>query len=282
MFTSFRIFVRACRQWSANRDSRLGAALAYYALFSFAPLLVIAVMIAAVVFDEQAAHGQVAEHLTDLVGPEIAVAVERLVADASRPREGWAPVVSIALLVIGSLGMFLHLRGSLCTIWKLEPPQGSGFVGILVDYALALAMVLFCGILLLASLAASMLVTIFQETLDEWMPGLSWHSLELGLSFLYLTILFAAVYQILSGGRLPLRYVSYGAVITAILFTIGKRLLGYYFVYATTASIYGAAGSLVAFLMWIYYSSQLLFFGAELIQARRTRREWMPVPPPQA
>lgn len=283
MFTSIRIIFRACRQWSANGDTRLGAALAYYALFSIAPLLVIAVTIAGAVFGEDAAKGQVETHLRDIIGEESAKAIQKMVENAGQPRGGsWAPSVSIALLVIGSLSMFLHVRGALCTIWKLAPPHDSTVLGFLWDYTLALLMVFFCGVLLLGSLGASMCVAIFHDTLTEWMPGLPWDWVELGLSFLYLTVLFAAMYRILSGGRITHGYVIYGSFIAAVLFTFGKTLLGWYFVYSTTVSAYGAAGTLVVFLMWVYYSSQILFFGAELIQARRTRHEWMNPQPPLA
>ena len=279
MFTSIRIFVRAAKQWSANGGTRQGAALAYYALFSIAPLLVIAVTIAGAVFGEDAAKGQVETHLRDIIGPESAKAIEKLVENAAQPRTGvWASSVSIALLVIGALGMFLHVRGALCSIWKLESARGSTLLGFLLDYALALVMVFFCGILLLVSLSASMFVAIWQSDLAEWLPWLPWHWVEMGLSFLYLTILFAAMYRILSGGRIRRGYVVYGSFIAAVLFTFGKTLLGWYFVYSTTVSAYGAAGTLVVFLVWVYYSAQILFFGAELIQARRTRHEWLNPP----
>lgn len=277
MLTSIRIILRACRQWSANADSRLGAALAYYALFSIAPLLVIAVNIAGAVFGDEAAKQHVADQLRQWFGEANAATILSWFESAATSRS-WAPSIGIALLVIGALGMFLHVRGSLCTIWKLDPPLGNSALGVLWDYTLALIMVFFCGILLLASLAASMFVAIHQETLTAWIPGLPWDWVELGLSFLYLTILFAAMYRILSGGRISFGYVVYGSFIAAVLFTFGKTLLGWYFVYSTTVSAYGAAGTLVVFLMWVYYSSQILFFGAELIQARRTRHEWMKRP----
>lgn len=278
MFTSYRIMVRACQQWSANGDTRLGAALAYYALFSVAPLLVIAVTMAGAIFGQDAAQGQVEAHLRDVIGEESARAIQKLVESAGQPRAGsWAPAINITLLLIGALGMFLHVRGALCTIWKLDPPRGSTVLGFFWNYALALVMVFFCGILLLASLAASMLVAIFQETLTDWMPGVPWHWMEVAMSFAYLTTLFASMYRILSGGRISLAYVIYGSFIAAVLFTIGKTFLGWYLVHSTTVSAYGAAGTLVVFLIWVYYSSQILFFGAELIQARRTRREWMAV-----
>lgn len=276
---TLRIMIRAARQWSANGDSRLGAALAYYALFSIAPLLVIAVTIAGAVFGEDAARGQVEIHLSGAIGKEAAAFIQKMVEAAAQPRSGQvAPWVSLAVLILSALGMFLHLRGALCTIWKLEPPRGNSMLGILLDYALALAMIIFCGILLLASLAANLFVRIFEKSLDAWIPDLPWDWLELGLSFVYLTILFAAVYRILSGARISLSYVLYGSFITAILFTLGKTILGWYFVYSSPASIYGAAGTLVVFLMWMYYSAQIMFFGAELIEARRTRHEWLNAP----
>src|SRR5262249_30862879 len=149
-------------QWSANGDSRQGAALAYYALFSIAPLLVIAVTIAGAVFGEDAARGQVELQLSGAIGKEAAGFLQKLVESAAQPRSGQvAPWVSLAILVVGALGMFLQLRGALCSIWKLEPPRGNTMLGVLLDYTLALTMVVFCGILLIASLAANLFVRIF-------------------------------------------------------------------------------------------------------------------------
>lgn len=273
--TSFRIIVRAGQQWSAHRGSAMGAALAYYALFSLGPLLVIAVTMVGWLFGEDAAQGQVAHHLRDLVGQESAVAIQNIVDSAAQTTGTWAGTLGIVLLVLTALGMFLHIRSTLCLIWNLEPPKGSSLLGIVLDYVLSLVMVFMCGVLLLASLVASMLLNIFLPTLMDWLPGLPWRWVELGLSFLYLTLLFAAMYHILSAARISWRYVLYGSFLTAVLFSIGKTLLGLYLVNTTTASAFGAASSLVVFLMWVYYSSQILFFGAELIQARRTRYDWL-------
>lgn len=300
MSTSFRILYRAACQWSENKDLRLGAALAYYTLFSIAPLLVVAIFIAGSIFGEDAARGQVAEHLEKTVGPEVARSVQEMVDQAARPRNGsWAPFLSIAFLVGGALGAFLHIRGSLCTIWKLEPPHGSSILGVLLDYFLALVMVVCTGLLLAVSLAASMLVPVLRRLvvhglpevrhwLEEKIPPLggllkesflesadTWQAVEWGFSLLYLTLFFAVVYRIFSGGRVSWLYVWYGSFIAAILFTLGKVGLSLYLVHAGVASMYGAASSLVIFLLWIYWSSQVLFFGAELIQARRTRHEWL-------
>ncbi len=279
--TSLRIIYRAGRMWSVNQDARAGAALAYYTLFSFAPLLVIAIHIAGIFYGDDAAKGKVADHLRAIVGAESAEAIQKLIenTDKSRDSSFWTSRLSVALLFVASLSLFLNLRTSLCKIWKLEPPRGSTVLGVLLDYFLALVMVFVCGALLLASLAASFIVPILHAVILENVAFAAnfafYQYVELASSFVFLTLLFASIFRILSGSRIPWGYVWYGSLLSAILFTLGKTLLGYYFVYSGTASTYGAAGSLVVFLMWIYYSAQILFFGAELIQARRTRTLWL-------
>lgn len=276
--TSFHIIWRACQQWSANNDSRLGAALAYYTLFSVAPLLVIAIRIAGLFFGEDAARGKVVEQLEQFVGSDAAHAIQTLVEFAGESKaEGWTTVLTFGVLVIGSLSVFLQVRGALCGIWKLPLPRGSTILGFFLNYLLALIMVLCTGALLLLSLAASVLMPIFQRWIDVNFPGIHfpWQLVEIALSMVLLTLLFMAVFRILSGRRIAWSYVVYGSIITALLFSIGKWLVGLYLAYTHTASAYGAAGSLVVFLIWVYYSAQILFFGAELIQARRTRHEWM-------
>ncbi|HWY86155.1 MAG TPA: YihY/virulence factor BrkB family protein [Gemmataceae bacterium] len=278
VLTSVRILWRACQQWSVNQDSRLGAALAYYTLFSIAPLLVIAIRIAGLFFGEDAARGKVVEQLKEIFGPESASAIQNLIENAAQAKsEGWETLLTFGVLIIGSLSVFLHVRGALCTIWKLEPPRGNTILGILLNYFLALVMVVCTGVLLLLSLAASVIIPIFQDWMNQEFPenGFSWQVLEFCTSVLFLTLLFTAMFRILSGQRIEWKYVVYGSLITSLLFSVGKVALGMYLVYSRTASMYGAAGSLVVFLIWVYYSSQILFFGAELVQARRTRHEWM-------
>jgi membrane protein len=277
--TSIRIVYRAITKWSENGGMRMGAALAYYALFSIAPLLLIAVHIAGAVFGEDAAKGKVFDQLRTVMGKEVAGEVQKFVATADQTSQNtfWTPLVSVLFLLIGALGAFLHVRGALCTIWKLAPPAGNTWLGMLWDYALSLIMVFSTATMVLISLACGLVVPIVQKTMQDNMIDTEsyWHWVEMSASFIFLTLLFAVSYRTLSGGRISWGYVWYGAGIAAILFTIGKTLLSYYIVYTGAASMYGAAGSVVVFLMWVYYSSQILFFGAELIQARRTRYEWL-------
>jgi membrane protein len=283
MLTSMRIVIRAGQQWSANGDSRLGAALAYYTLFSIAPLLVIAMTITGIVFGPSAAQGEVKSNLSKYIDEESAVALQNLVHSASAaPGTIWSQLLSLGLLVFGALGAFLHLRYALCLIWKLEPLHLNTFLATLLDYLLAFILVLFTGVLLIASVAAGIAVSYIRAYIDPD-GALPWSWLEFAVSISFLGLLFAAIYHILSGRRIAWHHVGFGAAIAALLFTLGKIVLSYYFVYAGVASAYGAAGSLVVFLVWVYYSSQTLFFGAELIQARRTRQEWLnaPAPPPR-
>jgi membrane protein len=278
MLTSLRILVRAGRQWSANGDSRLGAALAYYALFSIAPMLVIAINIAGRVYGEEAAQGQVKQFLSTYIDPDSAAALESLVESAGQAQgAALARLLSIGVLMFGALGAFVHMRTSLCLIWKLEPLHANTVLATLFDYALALIMVLFTGVLLIVSVAASVTMSFFRAYVEQHLPGepFPWDWVEFAISVFLLALVFAAIYRILSDRRISWAYVGYGSAAASLLFTVGKFLLSYYLVYAGFASTYGAAGSLVVFLVWVYYSSQTLFFGAELIQARRTRAEWL-------
>jgi membrane protein len=275
--TSLRIIYRACLKWSENGGARLGAALAYYAIFSIAPLMLIAIHTSGAIFGEDAAQQRVHARLENTVGPAVAKAIEKLVETAGQTETAWTPSISIVLLVIAALGAFLHVRSSLCMIWKLDPPHDNTWLGMLWDYALAVIMVFIFAVLIMCSLAFGLVVPFIVKWMQEAdVPeemGLQW--IEMAASFAFLTLLFGTVYRILSGGRIGWGYVIYGSFIAAVLFTFGKMVLGYYIAYTGTESMYGAAGSIVVFMMWVYYSSQILFFGAELIQARRTRREWM-------
>ncbi len=275
--TSFRIVVRAASQFSEDGGPQMGAALAYYALFSTAPLLLLAVMVAGLFFGEEAAQTQVRDQLTRIVNADSADLIIGWMRNASRPASSWlAAAVGILLMVVGALSLFLHLRHCLSIIWRLEPPVRSSFLMTVVNYLLAILAVLLVGVLLLASLAASAAVGVLVQYLGNRLPGggVLWHWVDIGVSFLLLSLFFALLYRVMSAGQLPWGYIWYGAFLSSFLFVLGKTLIGLYLAYTST-TVYGAAGSLVVFLIWVYYSSQIAFFGAELIQARRTRQQWL-------
>jgi membrane protein len=278
LWTSARIFFRAVRQFGSDGGSQMGAALAYYALFSTAPLFILAVMLSGPIFGEQASRARVRKHLTEIVGPESAREVNNLMETARRPAGGsLAAAFGGAALFLGALGVFLHLRRCLCVIWRLDLPERKGTIATLLNYLLAIAMVVCVGILLLLSLAASTALPLLVDYLDKDFPvgARFWQWLDAGTSFALLTLFFAFVFRVMSERRILWRHVLYGSVITALLFTAGKTLISLYLAYTGTASAYGAAGAWVVFLVWMYYSAQITFFGAELVQARRTRAEWL-------
>jgi membrane protein len=278
LITSIRIVYRAFEKWSEDGGLRLGAALAYYALFSIPPLVLISVHITGAVFGEEAARGEIKKQLIAMMGEDVAGNVQGMIKQASEPQDtSWTPTVSALFLIIAALGAFLHMRGALCTIWKIEPPRGNGWLGMVWDYVLSVGMVFLLALLLLISIAVGLAIPVFRkmvhvEALDD---GQFWRWFEVVTAFVFHTVLFAISYRTLSGGQISWGYVWYGSFIAAILFTLGRTLLSYYIEYSNPASMYGAAGSIVIFLIWVYYSSQVLFFGAELIQARRTRYEWL-------
>jgi len=276
--TSFRIVIRAASQFSAHGGTQMGAALAYYALFSTAPLLILAVMLAGLFVGEDAAQGHIHTFLTRVFSSQTANELVTWMDETARPEGGTlAAVLGIVLLVLGALGAFLHVRNCLYVIWRLETPGGNGIFLTMFNYFLASIAALCVGLLLLLSLAVSTAVVVLGKTMEKDLPGGAtlWKGVDIGLSFLMLTLFFAVVYHVLSGRRIAWGYAWYGAFIAAFLFTIGKTLISLYLAHTSTVSVYGAAGSVVIFLVWVYYCSQIVFFGAELIQARRTRAEWL-------
>lgn len=275
MITSLRIIHRAITQFGNHNAAQMGAALSYYTLFSLAPLLLVAISIAGLVFGEDAAQGKVYTHLVDTLGQDSARMVQGLVRSADEIQaKNWAPYLGVALSLFAALQAFLHLRQSFRIIWELGLPSKNTLLGVLIDYGFSVLMVFTIGLLLLASLGGSTVLALVENKWPLPIPG-GWQTVEIVVSFLILTLLFATLFWVLSGHALHLGYVLYGSLICSLLFTIGKTLLAWYLAFTSTTSIYGAAGTLVGFLVWVYYSSQIVFLGAELIQARRTRSEWL-------
>jgi membrane protein len=250
-----------------DKAPRLGAALAYYSVFSLAPLLVLALAAAAQLFGEEAAHGEVLRQLRDQVGSEVAAALEGLLVASRRPQAGLvATILGLVALVFGASGVFGQLQDALNTIWKVEPKPGRGVWGFLRDRFIPFLLVLAAGGLLLTSLV----VTTTLQALRAYVPsdGLGlWHWTNLGMSFVFLLLVFALIYKFVPDVQVPWRDVWSGAVLTAVLFTGGKYLLGLYLSLASVTSGYGAAGSLVVVLLWVYYSAQILLFGVEYTRA---------------
>ena len=274
------------KEWQEDDALQLGAALAYYTIFSLAPLLVVVIGIAGLAFGREAVAGRIDNQIDGLVGREGADAVQAMVASAGRSKSGGmiATIVGLAVTLFGASGVFGQLQASLDKIWEVEPKAGRGIMGIIKDRFASFGMVLGIGFLLLVSLVVSAAVA----ALDEFVRGLapSLHVLitvvSFAVSFALITLLFALIYRYVPDVRLGWRDVWIGAVVTALLFVIGKYLIGLYLGHSTVASTYGAAGSVLIILLWVYYSTQILFLGAEFTQVWATRHGSRIVPSPNA
>ena len=241
-----------------------GAAIAYYTIFSIAPVLVICIAIAGLVFGEEAAQGAMVGQLRGMMGDQAAEAIQTMIASAGNKTSGiWATVIGIITLLITATGVFGEMQASLNLIWKAQAP--TGVTGILKARAAGLGLVATLGFLLLVSLVVSAALTALGASLNRVVPGMD-TILRLAnflFSFLMVSALFAAIYKILPDRQLRWKDVGVGAVATAFLFTVGKTLIGLYIGSSSVASSYGAAGALVIVLLWIYYSSQIFLLGAE-------------------
>ena len=274
---------QAAIEWMANKAPSLGAALAYYAAFSLAPLLVIVIAVAGWVFGADAVRGNISAQINGLVGPEGGQAIETMVASASKPASGvLASIIGVIMLLVGAAGLFGELQDALNTIWGVESKPGLGWLRMLRERFLSFTMVLGSAFLLLVSLVISAALSALGSLLGEWGISLAGQALNLIVSLTVITLLFAMIYRYLPDVRIAWRDVWFGAAVTSILFTLGKFLIGLYLGYAGTASAYGAAGSFAVLLIWLYYSTQIFLFGAELTKVHAEKFGSGIVPTPNA
>jgi membrane protein len=255
--------------WSDDNVPRLGASLAFYTLLSLAPLLVVVVAIAALAYGKEAAQGQLFWQIRGLIGPEGARTIQGLLEGAHRFGTGaFATVLGLLTLAIGASSVVVELRGALNTIWHVAGPETTGFSSILRlirERFYSFALVLGVGFLLLVSLVLNACLAAIGKFFGGLLPAPEavLQAATALISFVVITGLFAAIYKLLPDVRLKWSDVMVGAAVTALLFTVGKQLIGLYLGKASFGSAYGAAGSLVVMLVWVYYSSQLFFLGAE-------------------
>lgn len=261
-----------------DKVPRLAAALAYYSIFSLAPLLLIAVSIAGIFFGDDAASGVLDDQLRSSMGDAAAAAVQEMVANSRKPTDNLlASLMGLALLVIGAGGVFGQLQDALNTVWGIAPRPDRGLKGIVRDRFLSFSMVFGIGFLLLTSLALSAFLQAASDTVARVLPlhPLFWGILSALVSFSIISLLFAAILKVLPDARIAWRDVTEGALFTAAMFSLGKFALAWYLGREATSSSYGSAGSLVLILLWIYYSAIILLLGAEFTQvyARLRGRE---------
>lgn len=266
-----RLLLMAAKNWSADKAFQHAAALAFYTLFSMAPLLIIAIAVTGLVFGEEAAEGQLLGTLEEWMGPEGARAMQEAIKETNPRHRGWlSTVIGFGLLALGATTVFGQLQTSLNEIWKVTPsPRKSGILILLKTRVLSLTLVLTIGFLLLVSLMMTAVLSAVTRFASEHipLPGVFLQLADIGLSFMIITVLFAAIFKVLPDVRLPWREALTGACITALLFILGKHLIALYITHAGATSAYGAAGSLVAILIWVNYSGLILFFGVQVTKA---------------
>jgi membrane protein len=270
----FTVLKETYSEWSEDQAARLAAALAYYTAFSIAPLLLLIISIAGLVFGREAAQGQVFAQLQGLLGAEAAGAIQDGIANSADTGAGTISVIiGLATLIWSASNVFSQLQDALNTIWEVKADPNARIMTTVRRRFLSMTMVLGIGFLLLVSLMLSAGIAAVGAFFSGFLPGgaVVWQAVNVLLSFGVVALLFAAIYKVLPDVTISWSDVWIGAAVTALLFTVGKLLIGLYLGHASVGSTFGAAGSLLVFLVWVYYSAQILFFGAEFTQVYARR-----------
>src|SRR5262245_47509854 len=260
-------------RWMEDKAPRLGAALAYYAIFSLAPLLILTLAVAGLVYDRADAQTKLVAQLEGLVGQKGGEAIRAILESASTTGSGGvaATVIGVAMLLLGAAGLFGQLQDALNTIWEVQPKPGRGIWNMVRDRFLSLSMVLGVAFLLLVSLVVSTGLSAAGTLLGLLQTCFIGQSIQIILDVAVITLLFAMIYRLLPDVTIAWKDVWLGAAVTAVLFVAGKFLIGLYLGRSTVASAFGAAGSLALLLVWLYYSAQILLFRAEFSRAYANR-----------
>lgn len=268
--------------WGVHRCSTQSAALAFYTIFSLAPVLVVVITLAGFIWGQEAVRGQIFDEFKGLMGPDAALLVQEVLQSAARPASGRiAAVIGIVTLMLGATAVFGQLQEALNTVWAVEPKPGAALTTLLRKRLHSFTLVIGIGFLLAVSLVLSAALTGFSRYLEHRLdlPVDFLQVANFVVSFVVITLLFAMTYRILPDVKIGWRDVWLGSVLTALLFVVGKTLIGLYLGRTGVVSAYGAAGSLVVILLWVYYSALIFFFGAEL--SRVHSRQYRPRAKPE-
>ncbi|SFD28525.1 membrane protein [Chitinophaga sp. CF118] len=249
---------------------KLSAALSYYTIFSIAPMLIVIITLFQVFLGKEAIEGSVYGQINKLVGNDAALQIQQMIKNATLSGDStWATVVGIISLIFGATGVFGEIQDSINFIWQLKAKPKNGLLKILINRLLSFSMVISLGFILLVSLVLNGLIELFGKQLTYLIPDVTFvlvYVINLGLTFFIITLLFAIIFKVLPDAKVKWKDVTVGAITTAILFMIGKFAIGFYLGASKIGSAYGAAGSIVIILLWVYYSAIILYFGAEFTQ----------------
>ena len=253
-------------RWNTHNAASLGAAIAFYTLLSAAPLLIFLVAIVSIVFGRQPVEYRIVDAAHQIIGANGAATIQGLMQSAHKPAEGFiASALAAITLLFGASGVFTELRDALNRMWDVSTCDTSGIIGLIKQRVFSFIMVLTVGLLLALSILAAEVLALIQHFVSKQLPAIpvELKSFNFLLTFCIITFLFAMIFRFVPDILLPWSVIWIGAAFTALLFSAGKALLGLYLSKASFASVYGAAGSLVVFIIWVYYSAQIFLFGAE-------------------
>ncbi|HKQ26254.1 MAG TPA: YihY/virulence factor BrkB family protein [Burkholderiales bacterium] len=262
----FQLANTALKNWMNDYAPSMGAALAYYTVFSIAPLLIIVIAVAALIFGQDAAQAAIMDQARGMIGENGAKAIEGMLASAQKPKQGMiASSLGVLLLFIGATSVLAELESNLNRIWKVEPDKRSGIWHFIRTRLLSIGMVLAIGFLLIVSLVVSAAIAAWGKYWGDWFGGMETllHVTNFVVSVGIVTVLFAIIYKFMPQVAIRWRDVWIGALVTSLLFSFGKFLIGLYIGKSGVESSYGAAGALAVLLVWVYYSAQIFLLGAE-------------------
>lgn len=266
----WQILKQTANDFMDDKVLKLSAALSYYTIFSIAPMLIVIITLCQVFLGKEAIEGSIYGQINDFVGNEAALQIQQMIKNATLSGDStWATIVGVITLIFGATSVFGEIQDSINFIWQLKAKPKNGLVKILINRLLSFSMVVSLGFILLVSLALNGLIELFGKQLTYLLPQVSvivLYVVNLAMTFTIITTLFAIIFKVLPDAKVQWKHVIIGAVATAILFMVGKFGIGFYLGASKAGSAYGAAGSIVIILLWVYYSAMILYFGAEFTQ----------------
>ena len=271
----FPILKESLSDFSDNKSFRMSAALAYYTIFSIAPMLIVIISLLDVFYGKNAIEGTIFEHIRGFIGVDAALQIQQVIKNAAISRDiTWASVVGICALIFAATGVFAEIQDSINYIWRLKAKPKKGWLKLVLNRVLSFSMVVSIGFILLVSLVVNSLLDVLGQQFLRFFPEIAVYvayGINIFITFITISFLFAVIFKVLPDARIHWRDVIIGSVTTAILFMVGKFGIGYYLGKTHISSTYGAAGSVVIILLWVYYSSMILYFGASFTRAYAIR-----------
>lgn len=269
--TLWIIVKEAYKLFADNKAMRMSAALAYYTVFSIAPMLIVIISLCDIFYGKEAIEGNIYGQIQGFVGKEAALQIEQVIRNATTSTDiTWASIIGIASLIFAATGVFAEIQDSINQIWRLKAKPKKGWLKLIINRVLSFSMVISLGFILLVSLIVNSVLDMIGAQLLKLLPQVAIYvayGINLFITFITISLLFAIIFKVLPDARIKWKDVGVGSVTTAVLFMLGKFAIGFYLGRSHISNSYGAAGSMIIILLWVYYSSAILYFGAAFTRA---------------